>query len=157
MELTGEITQLIRRYERGGELLNKSLKYVPKALLDVAPAPGKWSVRQITVHVCDTEFVMGHRIRLMIAEPGSIVLSFDQDRWVDSLASNRIPITTAVQAFAAMREFTSAVLRQAPLSVWENKVRHDTRGEISLRWYVEHAAEHVEKHVRQIEQIVGDR
>src|SRR5215472_8877606 len=131
MELTGEITQLIRRYERGGELLNKSLKYVPKALLDVAPAPGKWSVRQITVHVCDTEFVMGHRIRLMIAEPGSIVLSFDQDRWVDSLASNRIPITTAVQAFAAMREFTSAVLRQAPLSVWENKVRHDTRGEIS--------------------------
>jgi len=153
MELTGEINQLICRYESGGELLSKCLREVPEALLDVAPAPGKWSVRQITVHICDTEFVMGHRIRLMIAEPGSRVLSFDQDRWVDKLASNRIPVATALQAFAAMREFTSAVLREAPLSAWENKVRHDTRGEISLRWYVEHAAEHVEKHVRQIGQI----
>lgn len=157
MEQAAEITKLVSRYESGGELLNRSLRCVPKALLDVAPAPGKWSVRQITVHVCDTEFVMGHRIRLMIAEPGSVVSSFDQDRWVDRLASNRIPITTALQAFRAMREFTSAVLRLAPFSVWENAVRHDTRGEISLRWYVEHAAEHVEKHVRQIEQIAGGR
>ena len=76
MELAGEIIQLICRYESGSELLKKCLRDISEALLDVAPAPRKWSVRQITVHVCDTEFVMGHRIRLMIAEPGSRVLSF---------------------------------------------------------------------------------
>lgn len=157
MELSAEFKRLIRRYECGGALLNRSLRSVPEALLDVALAPGKWSVRQITVHVCDTEFVMGYRIRLMIAQPGSLVSSFDQDRWVDSLRSNRIPITTALRAFAAMRRFSAAVLRQAPLRVWENTVRHDTRGDISLRWYVEHAAEHVEKHVRQIELIAGEQ
>lgn len=155
MELSAEFKRLIGRYECGGALLKRSLGFISEALLDVAPAPAKWSVRQIVVHVCDTEFVMGHRIRLMIAQPGSIVSSFDQDRWVECLRSNRIPITTALRAFAAMRKFTAAVLRQAPLSVWENTVRHDTRGDISLRWYVEHAAEHVEKHVRQIEQVAG--
>src|SRR6266545_7076812 len=51
------------------------------AALDAAPAPGKWSVRQILAHLADCELVFGFRFRQTVAEDNPTLQPFDQDRW----------------------------------------------------------------------------
>src|ERR1035438_10265547 len=48
--------------------------------LDVAPAPGKWSVRDILCHLADCEIVFAFRLRQALAEDHHVIQPFDQDR-----------------------------------------------------------------------------
>src|SRR5690348_8773653 len=45
-------------------------------------APGKWTARQILVHLAQTELAFGARARMALATPGYVAQAFDQDRWM---------------------------------------------------------------------------
>ena len=49
---------------------------------DRSYAPGKWSARQILVHLAQTELGLGARARLALTTPGYVAQAFDQDRWL---------------------------------------------------------------------------
>jgi DinB family protein len=49
------------------------------------PAPDKWSIGEILVHLADTEVVFGYLIRRIVGEPGTRIDGFDQDAWVAAL------------------------------------------------------------------------
>src|SRR6266542_1260038 len=46
-------------------------------------APGKWTVRQILIHLAQTELALGNRARMAIATPNYVAQAFDQDRWME--------------------------------------------------------------------------
>src|SRR5208337_4448630 len=52
---------------------------------DFVMAPGKWSIRQIAAHLADTEIVMTHRFRQVIAEDSPTLIWTDQDAWANHL------------------------------------------------------------------------
>src|SRR5947199_14382 len=45
-------------------------------------APGKWSARQIFIHLAQTELAFGNRARMAIATPNYTAQPFDQDKWM---------------------------------------------------------------------------
>src|SRR4029078_12987039 len=45
-------------------------------------APGKWSARQVLVHLAQMEIAFGTRARLALTTPNYVAQSFDQDRWM---------------------------------------------------------------------------
>src|ERR1700754_5109930 len=69
-------------------------------------APGKWTARQILVHLAQTELGLGARARMTLTIPNYEAQSFDQDRWLplDSSISGR----EAVEAFVAIARFNRA-------------------------------------------------
>ena len=53
----------IDRYEAGAELLAPAIAGLSSAELDAHPVPGTWSVRQIVVHLLESDLAAMHRMR----------------------------------------------------------------------------------------------
>ena len=63
-----EIPELLERFRRGAELVAVSITGAAGQELDFVPEPGKWSIRTIVSHLCDSEIVGTMRLRRVIAE-----------------------------------------------------------------------------------------
>src|SRR5262245_11187388 len=46
-------------------------------------APGKWSVRQVLIHLAQSELAFGSRARLALTTPNYTSQAFDQNLWMD--------------------------------------------------------------------------
>jgi uncharacterized damage-inducible protein DinB len=138
--------ELIARYEKGINLFEEALRGAPPEMLDLEPAPGKWTIRQLAAHLADAELVLGTRMRWIAAEPGSPLAAFDQDKWAASLNYGQQSPQQALQMFSALRRSTAALLRSLPESAWERIGKHQERGPMSLKQMVESSCEHAEHH-----------
>src|SRR4051794_13553181 len=56
---------------------------VPAAKLKQRPAPRKWSVVEIVMHLADDELVSSWRYRQMLEHAKPDLAGFDQDRWAE--------------------------------------------------------------------------
>ncbi|MGA3210804.1 MAG: DinB family protein [Terriglobales bacterium] len=147
--------EVIRHYEHGVTVLEDALRSVPKELLDRAPAPGKWTIRQVVAHLADSELVVAARIRWIVAEPGSLLKAFDQDKWAGTLGYEHQSPEDSLELFRSLRRITAAMLRHLPESAWARSGRHEERGEMTLLQMVESYKGHAEHHAQQIRQIRG--
>lgn len=73
-------------------------------------APGKWSVKDVLLHVADTERVMAYRA-LRVARGDSTPLpGFEQDDYVRSAAADARSLESILAELAAVRAATVALL-----------------------------------------------
>ena len=147
--------ELINRYEAGSESVQQAFQAVPQERLDRNPAPGKWSPRQILVHLADAELVLAHRIRIVAAAPNLPLQAFDQDRWAAALSYQTQSADDAVALFCAIRTSTTNMLRALPALAFENIGLHEERGPLTLAALVEGAISHSNSHARQITEASG--
>jgi hypothetical protein len=148
-----ENENLIRRFEQGAASLEEALRNVPESVLDRAPAPGKWTIRQLAAHLADAELVIAGRLRWVAAEPGSPLKGFDQDKWAEGLGYTRQSPQESLDVFRALRRSTARLLRNLPDSAWQNTGKHEERGELTLRDLVEGSSGHAERHIEQIRRV----
>lgn len=126
---------------------------LPEAQLNQAPAPGKWSVREILSHLADTEIVFAFRIRQTLAEPHHVIQPFDQDTWARSYPRYSAPL--ALATFTAVRNWNLAVINGLTAEDLQRPVTHPERGTMTLQTVIETMGGHDVNHVRQIEGIVS--
>ena len=113
------------------------------------PAPGKWSPREIIIHLADCELVFAFRYRQTLADDNHDIQPFDQDRWAKSYAA--FDAAQGLATFTAMREWNLTLLRSLTPEQLEKRVSHPERGAMVLRTIVETAAGHDINHLRQLE------
>jgi len=77
--------KLIEEYSQDYALLREAVEGLSEEELRFQPAPGKWSIHQIVIHVTDDEILSTHRLRKVLAEEEPLLLSFDQEAWTDNL------------------------------------------------------------------------
>ena len=70
-------------------------------------APGKWSARQILVHLAQTELALGTRARHALTTPNYAAQSFDQDKWMARESGLDGP--AALNAFLALAAMNLAL------------------------------------------------
>ncbi len=145
-----DIQDLIDRYQQGANLLEDALRGVPPEALDRVPGPGKWTIRQIAIHLADAEIVTAGRVRAIAGDPGCRMLPFDQEHWATNMPYDRLPVEPAISLMRVLRESTTALLRALPESAWMRTAVHEERGELSLKQMVEIIVNHGENHARQI-------
>jgi hypothetical protein len=75
----------------------------PEAALNRSYAPGKWTLRQILIHLSDTETVLLDRLRRMASEHNPALIGFDENLWVSGLAYDKRDLGLARQQFEAAR------------------------------------------------------
>ena len=116
--------------------------------IDAVPAPGKWSVREVVVHLADCEIAFGFRLRQ--AYGGQTLLQpFDQDAW--ARAYGVYSAAQALETFAVLRAWNVAFVGGLTEADKLLPAMHPERGEMVLWTIVETMAGHDTHHLMKLE------
>ncbi|HTV82583.1 MAG TPA: DinB family protein [Acidobacteriaceae bacterium] len=123
------------------------------ARITSAPAPGKWSARDILCHLADCEIAFGFRLRQTLAEDHHLIQPFDQEKWAAPYPG--LSATDALTAFAALRAWNLALIRASLPAHAVKSVSHPERGAMTFSTIVETMAGHDLNHLAQLERIAA--
>ena len=129
---------LVRLFER-----------MPEDEIKLRPPAGRWSAREIVVHLADCELVFSFRLRQTLAEDNYVIQPFDQDRWAARYAT--FDRSTALRLFSAARDSNLILLNEVTPAEWDRPVNHPERGTMTFRTIVETMAGHDLNHLAQLE------
>jgi hypothetical protein len=118
-----------------------------------APAPGKWSPREIVCHLADCELAFAFRLRQALAVTDYVIQPFDQEKWASAYGA--YDMATALAVFDAARRWNLALIRNTPREAFSRKLTHPERGEMTFQTVVETMGGHDRNHLRQIESLAG--
>jgi uncharacterized damage-inducible protein DinB len=118
-----------------------------------APAPGKWSAREIIAHLADCELVFAFRFRQAIAEENPTIQPFDQEKWAASYAA--YDTVSALDTFSGLRHWNLAFIRSLKPEAFQRKLTHPERGEMTVQTLLETMGGHDLNHIGQLERIAG--
>ena len=112
---------------------------------------GKWTARQILIHLAQTELALTNRARMALAVSGYVAQPFDQDAWMpaDATAEAR----EALEAYLALRRFNLAMWRTLAPGQLDRTFTHPQFGELTVGWVRAQIAGHELHHLRQLERI----
>lgn len=118
---------------------------------DRSYAPGKWTARQILVHLAQGELALGVRVRMALTTPGYAAQAYDQDRWLALEAA--MPGPDALAAFVTLAGMNRALFQSLSAADRQATMSHPEYGTISADWIVHTIAGHQINHLRQLERL----
>ena len=145
------LEDLLERFRRAPEVIAMMLTGVFGEEIDFTPAPGKWSVRQITRHLADAELVGTYRFRSVIAEDNPQIRAYDEAAWAAKLDYATRKPAQSLDHFRRLRADNYELLKGLAPETFERKGTHSERGEMTLMQLVEVYADHAESHARQLQ------
>jgi uncharacterized damage-inducible protein DinB len=119
-------------------------------------AEGKWSVADVVAHLGDLELVYAVRIRTILAGAGgdSKLPVLAQDAWVERV-HRREPISELLDQFAYHRTMNLTLLERLSEEELSRSGIHPDYGPITIRDAARRIERHDEKHLAQVQRIVG--
>ena len=114
------------------------------------PEEKVWSCVQVAAHLLDAELVNAYRIRTALANPGSTLEAFDQDRWVDLQRWGERPVDDVLAAFSALRKTTLTILSELSNEEWLRHYVHSVRGPQTIADTAAFLEEHDARHLVQL-------
>jgi len=115
------------------------------------PAPREWSIVEVLAHLLDAEVTLGFRVRTAAAEPGGVLVAWDQDKWADGVLHRRADARATLAAFTALRADTVALARRLTPAQRRAYGRHPEYGRLRVDQLLGHWAEHALNHLQQIQ------
>ncbi len=120
-----------------------------------APAPRKWSIREIVAHLADCEIVFSFRLRQTLApalnQPHAIIQPFDQDAWAQRYGAYEFE--PALALFDAARNWNLLYLTTTSDTDRHRLTTHPERGTMPFWTIVETMGGHDINHLEQIERL----
>src|SRR5688500_7379650 len=141
----------IELYRDAYRILTEALARLPKEMWHFKASPDDWSVHEIVVHITDSEANSFVRCRLLIAEPGKDVMSYDENGWMRALHYSEQSTDDALELFKWLRHSTYNLIKTLPESTWSNTIYHPENGTMSLDDWLDTYAHHIPEHVEQME------
>ena len=135
------------------ERLRKLVRGLTEEQLATAPAPGKWSIKQIVAHLADGEVILGSRYRFAAAHERPPIAGYDQDLFVERLGVENTTTEELLADFELARAVNLGLLQRLPEGALERVGIHAERGEESIAKMVAMYAGHDRVHLEQIETI----
>lgn len=114
-------------------------------------APGKWTARQVIVHLAHTELALGVRARMALAAPNYTAQPFDQDAWL--ARETRLGGADAVVAFVTISGMNAALFEGLSQPDRQIAMSHPQYGSITVDWIIHLLPGHQLHHLRQLEAI----
>src|SRR5260221_675244 len=115
-------------------------------------APGKWSARQILVHLAQSEMALGNRARMALTTPDYTSQAFDQDRWM-AMEGAGSSGADALAAVVAMNAMNCALFSSLSAEQRATGFTHPEYGALTVDWLIHQMAGHLRHHLVQFEQI----
>lgn len=145
-----ERNEKVEVYGRGFDLFTAALAEMPREAWEFKPAPREWSVHEVVVHMADSETMGAIRLRKLIVEPGSTLMTYAEAKWADLLDYRNQDMEDALQILKLTRQTTYRLLKTLPDQVFMHSVSHPEYDvpytiEKWLDIYSRHIPEHIEQ------------
>jgi len=137
---------LIDRYEAQGHELKHWVDGLTDQELDAFPVPGTWSIRQLVVHMYDSDQIATHRMRRIAAEEKPLLVGYDETAFSRVPAINAGSLEDVAELFALNRRWTADFLRALPDAAFDRVGVHTQRGLVTIGEFVALYTKHVEGH-----------
>jgi len=123
----------------------------PASRWDKSYAPGKWTARQVIVHLAQTELALGTRVRFAASQRGYTAQAFSQDDWHP--LDDHADAPTALDAYLSVRRLNLAMWRALTPEQRNRPFTHPEYGELTVGWVAAQMAGHDIHHLKQLQQI----
>jgi hypothetical protein len=125
------------------------LSGVTEAKAEQAYAPGKWTLKEVLGHVCDTERVFSYRM-LSIArgDPASLP-PFDENLWVPASNANSRTMPSLLLELATIRAATVQLVNAFDATAW-TRLGTASGKSVSVRALAHITAGHERHHIKII-------
>ena len=143
--------RLLEAYIKGPSELRETLAQLPVELLGFKPSPTSWSVKEILMHLGDSEVQSHVRCRSIIAEPGSTLMNYDEYQWSQSLGYAEQDHSLSLSIVSLLRKSNYGLLTLLDPSVWAYTCVHSVRGPLSLDDWLETYTRHLQLHIAQMQ------
>ncbi|HEX8801052.1 MAG TPA: DinB family protein, partial [Terriglobales bacterium] len=118
-------------------------------------APGKWSVKQVLGHLCDTERIMGYRALRFARADKTEIEGFEQDDYVAAANSNARSATELLAELKSVRGATLSLLESLTTAESERSGMANGKS-ISVRALAYVIAGHAQHHLELLrKQLAG--
>ncbi len=114
-------------------------------------APGKWSARQVLIHLAQAELMIQPRVRLALTAADYVVQPFEQDDLVALEPS--VDAQTALAMYSALRRFGLPLFESLTPGQLAPTCRHPQMGTLDVGWFLVMLAGHELRHLRQLERL----
>ena len=109
---------LLEQLEAASKSLTTLLEDISEEQWDQRYQPGKWSIKELILHINDTERVMSYRAFWIARNSKSPLVGFDQDEFVKcSDAANRSK-RSLIDEFTTIRAATLSLLKGMSTEMW---------------------------------------
>lgn len=132
------------------EFLNLVAQISPNQL-DKADKEG-WTPRQVIHHLADSEAQSYSRLRRLIAEPGSLIQGYDENKWAESstLGYKSEDIKSSMEVFKAVRQASYELIKRLSEKDLEISGTHSESGAYSVGKWIKTYTNHPLDHANQI-------
>jgi hypothetical protein len=149
-------SERIESFSKAYELLIDSLKEFPKDMWQFKPAPNKWSIHEVLVHIADSEASSFARARKIICESGSTVMVYDENKWAQRLNYHTQSVEDSLELFRLSRLMTYRIIKDLPEDTWNNFIIHPENGKMTLDDWLECYEVHIPIHIRQMQRNLNE-
>jgi uncharacterized damage-inducible protein DinB len=118
-------------------------------------AAGKWTMRQVMVHVAQWEMIFGYRVMCAIASPGFTIQMADQDALLTHTGA--VDGATAFAAFDGSRRLNIGVIQSLSAAERATCVTHPEYGTLTVNDLITQMAGHGMHHLKQIREALGPK
>lgn len=112
-------------------------------------ATGKWTARQVLVHLAQAELMIQPRVRLALTSADYIVQPFEQDDLVALEPS--VDAQTALAVYRTLRQFALPLFESLTPAQLAATCRHPQMGTLDVRWFLVMLAGHERRHLAQLQ------
>ncbi|HLP51958.1 MAG TPA: DinB family protein [Chitinophagales bacterium] len=149
---TTQRNTLIESYGNAYYLLVDALKEFPREMWQWKPAPDKWSIHEVLLHIADSEANSYVRCRRFIAEPGSGVYGYDENLWAKNLGYHNQSVEDALELFKWLRKASYELIKTVDEATWQTAtINHSENGVMTFEDWLKTYEGHVPIHIRQMQ------
>ncbi len=101
-----------------GEEHRARLRALPEARGAYRYAPGKWSVKEVVLHLADTERIMAYRALRIARGDATPLPGFDENAYVPLSGAEEHPLPALLDEWADVRRATLSLFEHLPADAW---------------------------------------
>ena len=143
--------QKIESYGAAHAALVAALQRFPEGMWHYRPAPGRWTIHEIVIHLADSEANSYVRCRRFIAEPGQAAMPYDQDVWTSKLRYHEQSIDHYLELFKWLRKASYDLIKTLPEPAWQARLTHPEHNDYSFDRWLDIYERHIPGHVAQMQ------
>lgn len=147
-----ERNRKIESYGQAIDELETALKRFPIESWLHRPAPERWTIHEIIIHITDSEVNSYIRCRRFIAEPGEDLMVYDENKWGKILNYTVQSTDVALKLFRGLRQASYKLIQTLPEDVWKHEAYHPEQGIITMDDWLDTYESHVREHVAQMDE-----
>ena len=143
--------ELAEKYKKATQDFLNLVTQISPNQLDKADKEG-WTPRQVIHHLADSEAQSYSRLRRLIAEPGSLIQGYDENKWAESskLGYKSEDVQGSLEVFKAVRQASYELIKRLSQKDLEIEGTHSESGAYSVGKCIKTYTNHPLDHANQI-------